>query len=719
MKKVGTEMEFYTVYRGGRPVRCGEHTRRFAWESMHGRYGDEAMATPAVALDDLPGFAGLTDQQKYDAAVGYIAACAPLRVCPAERVSGAATLGMAIAHLVPATWQGKSLWSSVSHVTLGFDRVLRQGVNALEREIDERLADDGLDGEQRAILTGMGSTVDALRVWHRRYLDATKDTNPETHALLQRVPFEPARTFHEAVQSLWFTFAFTRLTGNWSGIGRIDEMLGDTLRQDLASGRLTLDEAREILASFFIKGCEWIQSDTPVGSGDAQHYQNIVLAGMDRNGVEVTNEVTHLVLDIVEEFGISDFPITVRIGPNTPDSLLRRVAEVMRHGGGVVAVYNEPLILEGLTRFGYPLEEARCFANDGCWEVQVPGKTYFTYSPFDSLRLLLDDTLGLHSPDGVAAYASFEELYAAYREALRAKVEDIYRSTLARFTGSVPGEDWHWGPTMPCSVVSLFTEGCVASGRSYLGGGATHTVVSPHIGGVVDTANSLLALKKLVFEEKKVDWDTLMAALRANWEGYEPLRQVARNRYVYFGNDDDEADAMVRRVLDDFATLVEAIDGRSPIRFPAGVSTFGRQIEWAPFRAATPFGYRAGEILSGNFSPTPGTDSAGATAMIRSYCKADHRRLSCGSALDVKLFPATVQGPNGAETLMALLRGFVALGGFFLQLDVVDGEVLREAQRHPENYKTLSVRVSGWNARFVTLDREWQDMIVERTALGR
>ena len=151
-------------------------------------------------------------------------------------------------------------------------------------------------------------------------------------------------------------------------------------------------------------------------------------------------------------------------------------------------------------------------------------------------------------------------------------------------------------------------------------------------------------------------------------------------------------------------------------KFIPGVSTFGRQVDWLPNRCATAFGYRKGDILSGNDSPVPGTDLCGATAIIKSYCKADLAKQSCGAALDIKIFPESLGGDNGVPALCALMDGFLALGGFFMQLDAVDTQTLLAAQKDPQKYKTLSVRVSGWNARFVTLNREWQNMIIERSA---
>ncbi len=703
-------MKFYTAFSSPRPVRLSEETRAYAYESMHGKYGDEAMRTPFVSIPEEQ-YRSCSPQEKYNLAITAIAKEAPLRICPHETVSGAATLGKSIDHRVPAAF-GEEFLESISHLTIDFQTVVFKGVTHLEERIRARYIQP-LTEEERITLDGIANAMEALHIYHQRYLQALRDVKPEQYELLKRVPFAPATSFKEAVQSIWFVFSFVRLCGNWPGIGRLDQMLGGFLERDLAEGVLSLEEAREFLAGFFIKGCEWIQSDTPRSSGDAQHYQNIVLGGIDRDGKEVTNEATYLILDIVEELGISDFPITMRINENTPQRLLTRVAEVMRHGGGVIAIYNEPLILDSLVQFGYSLAEARDFANDGCWEVQVPGKTYFIYKPIDALQILLNDTLKLNT-DTPAVFDSFEKLYEEFRKHLRSAVEEMLKKRLGSNPFGKTDGEWRWKKEKPCSVVSLFEEGCIERARSYLEGGPIYTLFSPHIGGAPDAGNSLYALNRLVFEEKKLSFSDLMSILQNDWRDDELLRQYVSNRYTYYGNDVDESDAYTVRVINDFAQMVKELDIGYPIRFPAGVSTFGRQIGWRNERCATPFGSRRGDILSGNASPTPNTDFEGVTAIIRSYCKANMKDLTCGSALDVKLLPTTVQGEKGLEALVALIRGFCSLGGFFMQLDVVDGEILKEAQKYPEQYKTLSVRVSGWNARFVTLDKEWQQMLIER-----
>ena len=706
-------MKFYTQNGNKRPIRLSEQTRKFAYESLERKYGLDTLKTDSISLDNIENFSVLSSIEKYDIAILKIAEEAPIRVCEGEKISGAATLGMAIHHRIPATHAGESICSSISHLTVDFETVLKCGVNSIKRKAEASYK-KYKGTEKEAFAKSCLNCLEALEIWHARYLKAL-EVLPEykdNYENLKRVPFEPATNFYEAVQSLWFTFAFIRLCGNWPGIGRIDYLLGDYLKKDLENGTLSLNEAREILAHFFIKGCEWVNGQF-IGSGDAQHYQNIVLAGIDENGIEVTCEVTYLVLDILEELGISDFPTTVRLNKNTDEKLLSRVAEVMRFGGGILAVYNEDLIIEALMKDGYSEREARKFANDGCWEVQIPGKTFFIYSPFDSLQILQQKTL--RGYDASVDFANFEELYRQYVFDLHNSVEAIFLDKQKKFANSgIPTKDWRWAEQPPCTVVSLFEQGCIEKGLSYLEGGPIYNVNSPHIGGLADTVNSLYAIKKLVFDEKKLSLRELLTILKNNWEGNEALRQYALNRYIYYGNDNDEVDEIASRLLSDFADICTFFNGKCGYRFPAGVSTFGRQLEWSSKRLASPHGRKQGEVLAANASPTPNTDKEGATAIIRSYCKADLSKLATGAALDIKLLPSSVQGEDGLQALVALMKGFTMLGGFFMQPDIVDAALLREAQAHPETYQTLSVRVSGWNARFVTLNKEWQDMVIEQ-----
>lgn len=562
------------------------------------------------------------------------------------------------------------------------------------------------------LLQSMLICLDAASVWHQRYMDeltrlAETSTGSErqnyldVREALRTVPENPPRNFREAVQSLWFMYAFQRLMGTWSGIGRIDAMLGPYLQRDLEHGDLTLDEARELLAHFWVKGCEWIGAFDTRGSGDAQHYQNIVLSGIDADGNDVTNDVTYLVLDVVEELHISDFPIAVRLNRNTPERLLRRMAEVQRHGGGIVAAYNEEVAIEGLVRFGYPLEEARNFANDGCWEAIIPGKTCFIYRPFDGLTIL-QDTLALRRGEPVE-YPDFESLYAAYIGRLAQAIDKHHRAA----------DGWALNG-MPTPLVSMFIDGCIEKGRSYHDRGAAYTVYAAHIGRIANVANSLLVIKKLVYEDQCLPLPEFLEAVRNDWDGQENLRRLVLNRSTFYGNDNDEADAMAMRVFNDYTDLVACVKERNGVLRPAGISTFGREIEWRN-TGPSPDGHHRGELLATNCSPSPGTDREGPTAVLKSYCKLDFTRCPNGATVELKLHPESVKGENGIDAMVALMRTFVGLGGWFMHTDVVDSAMLLDAQQHPEKYPNLSVRVAGWSARFATLTKDWQDMVINRT----
>lgn len=685
--------------------RLSEPTRLLAARALAGEFGRQMHPAGFVTEPADPA----DDALQHARAVWAIARQAPLRLVPGEMLVGSATLREAAWHKVPALDV-----QSTSHTTVGFEEVLRTGYRGLRRRIDLRLSRGDLDAAGRRFLEAMRTCLDAAGGWHRRYVGLLEETIRQASGAeaehwrsvldaLRDVPENPPATFRQAVQSLWMMWSFLRLCGNWSGLGRLDKMLGPRLQADLRGGRITLDEARELLAHFWIKGCEWTTA-RECGSGDAQFYQNVILGGVDEAGRSVVNEVTYLVLEIVEELHISDFPIAVRVGPDTPQRLWEQIAAVQRLGGGIVSIYNEDLVIRSLVKFGYPPEEARNFTNDGCWEVLVPGKTAFSYHPFDMLQVL-QQSLGL-AADGasVPGFADFEALYEHFRRHL---ADHVNTQVAVRGYGN--------RAALAAPLVSLFVEDCIERARGYYRFGPKYSVLAPHAGGLPDTANSLLVLKKLVYEEKRLGLQDFLEILRNDWKDHEDLRREVRSRFVLYGNGDPEADAMVRRVFDDFTAAAAMQPIRDGVLRPAGISTFGREIEWREKRAATPFGSVRGDILATNLAPTPGTDRHGPTAVIRSYCGMDFEKLPNGVPLELKLLPATLRGPDGIATLVALMKTFVRLGGWYLQIDVVDSETLHDAQRHPERYPNLVVRISGWSARFTTLDAQWQEMIIRRT----
>ena len=687
------------------PKRLSDITHHLAQMGLSGQHGRNM---PTVDWEFPEGRdEKLSNNRKYGYAALSVARNAPLRILPGELIVGSATLREAAQHRIPALNMG-----SVSHTTVGFAKVLHQGYKGLRAEIDERLSRGGLDSHGTDLLESMLMTLDAAALWQQRNIALLKEMKgnaPDSERrfyqniidTLENVPENPPRNFREAVQSLWSLYAFHRLMGNWSGIGRFDQMLWPYLEADLQKGKITLDEARELIAHFWIKGTEWIGEFN--GSGDAQFYQNIILGGIDKDGNEVTNPITYLVLDVVEELHISDYPIAVRIGDHTPEKLFRRIAEVQRFAGGIVSMYNENTVIDGLVQFGYPLEEAREFTNDGCWEAIIPGKTAFIYSPCDMMQPLfralnLDKDVPLEADD-------FETVYGRFTAELGREIDNLQKAL-----------DGSWNdPNNPNPLVSMFVEGCIEKGRGYYERGPKYTVNGIHYGGVSDTANSLLVLKKLVFEENYIGLNHFVNILRHNWEGNEGLRRLVQNRFTFYGNDHAEADDMMKRVFDDYTSIVGRVKERNGLKRPCGISTFGREIDWRMARRATPEGSRVGDILATNCSPTPGSDRKGPTAVLNSYCKLDFTRCPNGATVELKVLPDSVKDENGIAALVALAKTFREKGGFYMHIDVVDSATLIDAQMHPEKYPNLPVRVAGWSARFTTLCKEWQDMVIQRT----
>lgn len=706
------ESDFGVVNGPKCPRRLSHATRAFAARAMAGEFGTQ-LVDASFRFDENT-HPGTSAMEQITMAVQAIARTAPVPLLDdGELIVGAATMREATNHKVPGT---RPL-SGISHTTLGFDRALREGYGGIRERIQERLECGDLDADGRELLQHMLACIDAATTWHDRYLQAVRARVAEADGprrqhwqevldSLLPVPEAPPKTFRQAVQALWMLWSFQRLCGNWSGLGRVDAMLGPYLERDLEAGIISLDEARELIAHFWIKGCEWTGSaNFHVGAGgDAQFYQNVVLAGMDGDGHDVTNPVTYLVLDVVEELHISDYPIAVRINGNTPERLLRKIARIQQRGGGIVAIYNEPAILKALERFGYEPREARRFANDGCWEIIVPGRTAFGYRPFDTLRLL-QNALGLGPEEECEVeFETFQDLYAAFRVRLRRHIASDFDAT----RGARSGGNYS-------ALVSMLVDDCIERARGYTNRGPVYNVVAPHAGGIPDTANSLFALSKLVYEERLATLGELLDAVRGDWQGHEELQALVKQRMAFYGNDSEAVDAMAVRVFDDFTDLVAELDDDCGVLRPPGISTFGRELQYREHRTATVFGRRKGDILATNLASTPGTDVKGPTAVIRSFCRMDFEKLPNGAPLELKLLPSSFAGREGEDMIVSLMRTFVGLGGLYLHIDVVDSDVLREAQKRPDAYPNLVVRISGWSARFSTLGKEWQDMIIERT----
>lgn len=721
-------------YSQKRPCRLSESTRTLAKRAKAGEFGRGLKEHFSAYIEDAD-FYQMPVRRQYNACVGAIVEQDALRLTDGEWLAGSASFEKATYHLVPiCVNQGapdEEIFEGDSHLTPDFHKVLKYGIRGIEEEIKRSKAVHVNEPDELDFLEQLQVTLEHFKRWHQRFLTAIDERIRQTEGEVQlrwqivrrnltNVPYEHAANFVEAVQSLWFTFAFLRALGSWPAVGRIDYMLGDYLEQDLAKGVITIEDAREYLAHFWIKGSEWDTLRNAArwnreGSGNGQLFQNVVLGGQDAEGNDVSNLVTYLILDVIEELAIAVYPVSVRISSHSPEKLVRRVAEVMRFGGGILAVYNDDIVIPALMKFGYSKEEACLYANDGCWEVQIPGKTNFAYWGWDVLCTLQTSVLQLKK-EGASdlPYQSFEELYNAYIEVLRKEFLQMTEMNPMYTANVLPmGAERAMNPAM-----AMLVDDCIARGKDYSQGGAHYCVRSPHAGGLPDAANALRAIQYVVYEKKWMTLNAFMDIVKNDWEGQEELRLHVRKGLTYYGNGDASSDAMMKRLFADYTGLVAERRSYRGMLFPAGISTFGRQIgdDWFKGkRTANPDGHKKGEILSNNIDPTPGTDVSGATALLRSYGSLGMIDLPGGTALCVRFSGATVRGEDGVEGLMDFLYAFCDLGGHFIQPDVVDTETLKDAQKNPEKYSNLNVRVTGWSARFASLNAEWQQMIIERS----
>ena len=715
------------MFQEHRPVRLSARTRALAQWAKNGEFGKEMESRYCAVLDD-PDFLQKDVYERFVAALEAVVEQDPIRLTDGEWLAGSAAFNKARQSRFPIALAGRDpqevfFWGA-DHLTPGFEKVLKEGLDSVEEEIRASLANHAPEPDKCHYLIQTQRCLALLRRWHRRYLEALDGKIAGTGGEIQaryravrrnliRVPFAPAEDFREAVQSLWFMFSILRSLGNWAAVGRVDYLLGPYLERDLAAGTITLDEAREYIAHFWIKGCDWVDLQTNPfsrpGSGDGQNYQNVVLSGLDDQGNDITNPVTYLVLDVVEELGISDFPIAVRLSTRSPETLVRRVAQVAKLGGGILAMYNDDVVIPSLVKFGYPVEEANVYANDGCWEVQVPGRTDFNYWAWDVLAIFQREVLRL-TEEGPSRlpYRSIPEILEAFLNAVdRQYQKDLARDHRSLFIVANP-------------VMSMLVDGCIRDGVDFASGGAHYRVRGVHAGGLPDVANALCAIDHVVFQKKMMDLDRFIDIVKADFEGHEALAACLRTEIRYYGNGGGEGDEMMKTLFRAYTELIGRTKIKDGWRFPAGISTFGRQItaEFLDNRVANPTGHRKGAFLSNNITPTPGTDTAGATALLRSYGMLNLVDLPGGTALEIRLSPATVRGEEGTESLMDFLYAFCELGGYFIQPDIVDAALLRAAQKDPEAYSNLSVRVTGWSARFRTLSENWQKMIIDRTEAG-
>ncbi len=626
------------------------------------------------------------------------------------------------------------------HTVLG-DVVYRKGLLDLQADIDVALGrldflGDPAASAKRDELRAMRIAADAVMRFAERHAEKAealaqteKDARrlSELHRVAEvcrHVPAHAPRNFWEALQAYWFTHlgVVTELN-TWDSFcpGRFDQHLEPFYRRDVDEGRLTREEAKELLE------CLWVKFNnqpappkvgvTAAESGTYTDFANINNGGLKRDGSDGVNDVTYLILDVIDEMHLLQPSSNLQLSRKNPDAFLRRGLEIVRQGWGQPSIFNADMVVEELLRQGKAVEDARCGGTSGCVETGAFGKEAYILTGYFNLPKVLEITLnnGIDPRSGKKigivtgdprSFASYEELFGAFRKQLHYFVDVKVRgnNVIERL----------YAEYMPAPYLSLLVDDCIEKGRDYNAGGPRYN--STYIMGVAPATctDSLAAIKHHVFEQKACTMGDLLAALADDFQGHETLRLRLWNRTPRFGNDDEYADAILADVFDAF---FRELDGRPNTKggsYRVNYLSTTCHVYFGSMTGATPDGRRAWEPLSDGISPVQGADRNGPTAVIRSAARMDHARTG-GTLLNQKFTPQLVASDAGLDKVAHLVRSYFSLGGHHIQFNVVTAATLRAAQKEPEKHRDLIVRVAGYSDYFCDLTKALQDEIIART----
>jgi len=605
-----------------------------------------------------------------------------------------------------------------------------------------RIGWKGIQDEARAYSSDLARAIvvcaDAVREFTARYAaeanrlaDAERDPARqgelrEIARIVAKVPWLPPETFPEALQALWTTHMLTMAAESYPGPGvspgRVDQYLYPYYKADLKSGRLTRAQAKEWLECWWIKHNYaydyqgWVGTNQGINSSFGQL---ITLGGMNADGSDASNDLTYLMLDIIEEINLLEPKPNIRIHARTPDRLLQRVVEMLAHAQGSPFLINfDENAIAGLRWQGLPEDRLWDYAPVGCLENTLAGDDRsgtvdVNLNLAKAVELALNDGRDLQTGKQIGprtgdprTFASFEQFLDAFKTQLHYLVQWIIRVNNLADVGRARWE--------PVPYLSALVGGCLESGKDANAGGARFNFLTVEGVALATAADSIAAVKKLVYETKQIAMRDLLTALKANFEGHENLRQMLVNRAPKYGNDDPYADDIAREISRVWTE--EAFKHTSPTgkKYRGGYLSWNYWIAYAPTTAATPDGRRRGQFLSNAVCPVNGADRKGPTSVIKSVGHLDLQTAPNGASHTISFSPSLMQNPENQQKMMALLRAYGKVGGTALQVNVIDANTLREAQKHPDAYRNLLVRVTGYNAYFVGLGKEIQDEIIAR-----
>lgn len=629
---------------------------------------------------------------------------------------------------VAAFWQEnprlRAVGSLFGHTVPGFQKLIDKGFSGIKEEAQKKL--DELDPTNPDELVkepfwqAMVLLADAAGNFGKRYAQkaremASIENDPRRKQELERieevcnqVPYGPARNFYEALQSLWFGFMMTELEDppNAHSIGRIDQMLYPFYKKDIESGILTREEALELLECFVLK--IWKSYDV----------QDTMIGGQKPDGTDAVNDISFLYLEAVEKVDLH-IQLSARYHKNIDKRFWHRVAEVNARRRGLPQMFNDEVIIPALVKKGIPIEEARDYAIIGCIEVTIPGRcdprvvNHYTnmakcleYALNDGVCMMSGKQIGAKTGDP-ANFTSYEQVWEAYKAQI---AYDIRRA--------VPGmhrAEFEQRERFPMPILSLLTDDCIQKGMDITAGGARYNSTGVSGYAQANAGDSLAAIKKLVFDEKRVSLMEIVEAMRTNFEGKEALRQMLMNEAPKYGNDDDYVDSIVVDICRHYCEELTKYRNPRGGGYHAHFLSFVLAVSGGSSTGASADGRKAGQPVANSLAPQQGRDRKGITAMLKSISKIDQTLAAAGTSLIFDIHPSAISGEDGVDNLENLLTTYFNLGGGHAECNIVDEKILRLAQKEPEKYRSLSVRVAGYSAYFVNLDPAMQEHIIQKT----
>ena len=621
------------------------------------------------------------------------------------------------------------------------DKIYRLGMLDFKNRIKESLSmldfyNDPQACDKKEELTAMDIVADALISFSLRHAEALKEladkvTDPERKAELMAmeencrlIPANPPETFWQALQYYWFVhLAVITELNPWDSFnpGRLDQHLYPFYIKEIEAGTLSRERAKELLMSFWVKfNNHPAPPKVGITAKESNTYTDFSLintGGVKPDGSDAVNELTYLILDVIEEMRLLQPSSMLQLSKKSPDAYIDRALKIIKTGFGQPSVFNTDAIIQEMIRQGKDLIDARNGGASGCVETGAFGKEAYILTGYFNLPKVLEITLnnGIDPRSGKRLgpetgnptdFPGMEQLLQAFKIQLRHFIDikirgnNIIESLYARY--------------LPVPFLSLITDDCIARGMDYNAGGArynTNYIQGVGIGSITDM---LSAINYHIFDKKQLGFTELMAILAKDFKGHEDIRKMLWNETPKYGNDDDYADTLMQEV---FEMYYEAINGRPNMKgglYRINLLPTTCHVYFGSVTGATPDGRHAGKPLSEGISPMQGADRKGPTAVLRSASKMDHLRTG-GTLLNQKFTPSFMDDEKGLIAVRQLIRTYFRLDGHHIQFNVVDAETLKKAKKNPEEHRDLIVRVAGYSDYFVDLTEELQDEIIRRT----